>query len=178
MNFVGYNSKSGYYFIRGFKKVKAILNITSMSAVEFDLRDIDKIQAFCMGAVCGYMVNRQKQRRWALERKKARSSHGDLPTHFDLANILLVRKLGLALNTVYLLKQKAHEFGFINISKEFLRILIDSQEIELYKRSHPEVAHKTRIIEGILYVQAPDKVQSTLRFKRNRKKFETIKKRN
>lgn len=175
LNFVGYNPKSGFYFIRGFDRLNEAFKIQTRTTAECDIRDIDKVQSFCMGAVCGYIVKDQRKRRWLLERKKGRSNPGGLPTHFDLANDILVKKLKLSLNTVYRLKQAAHHDGFIDIQKKFRPLYVQASQSRLYKKANPEIAHRVVVREGMLYLQMPDQIQSRIRF-RSGKKIETFKK--
>ena len=87
LNFIGHNPKTDYYFIRGYQSIQAQLNMKASSSAEFDYADIDNIQAFCMAAVIGYIVNQQRKRKWLSEREKGRSRQNNhLSSAYYVAN--------------------------------------------------------------------------------------------
>jgi hypothetical protein len=68
-NWIGYNTKSKYYFIRAFDVIMEMHGFTSRTGAEFKKSYLHDFKAFTAGAAIGYISNaiRKKQ---AAERKK------------------------------------------------------------------------------------------------------------
>jgi hypothetical protein len=116
-DWVGYNAKSGLYFIRSFATIRRIQQLQqSNTCAEFDERDILKTKAFLAGAVIGKLCNTQKWRAWKSERNKQRSKHLDhVPPFFPVADAALASVLNISISRAHRLMALAGEAKYIRI---------------------------------------------------------------
>lgn len=175
-NWIGHNKKSGYYFIRGFEKIRTYFDFKSRTGAEFETKDITKFKAFIAGAVIGYLVSQQKRREWVSERKKWRSNQ---LTHkpsklYPIANFALAKILNASYCKAQGLKKLAHKAGYILLKKNFTDTGVDAKFKRRYKKVNPENAHRVRLHKNKLVLQDTDTALSDIRFKR-RKKIDTYK---
>ena len=175
-NFVGYNAKSEYYFIRGLDQLRKQLNLNARTCAEFDISKLFCLQEFCLAAVAGHIVKQQKRKQWLLERKKWRSnqrSHSSSPLpYFHVTNIYLSKMLGISLQNAFSLKQKAHKAGFVEIKKHFKPLNVAVYDKWAFLKGNPELANRVRIRDKMLFLQMPDELIPKIRFKA-RKKIKT-----
>jgi len=173
-NWVGYNKKSKYYFIRGIDKIRWLLGFKTKTAAEFDSREIKKLKAFLAAAKIGYLLDNQKRKKRATERNTGRSNHvaRQSSDYYPLANLALAKILNVSLSTAYVLKQLAHKAGYIDIKKSFEETNLDAYQENPLKKGLPELISKVRIKKGKILLQGTDKVKHFVTFK-TRKKLET-----
>lgn len=176
-NWVGYNKKSKYYFIRGFKKIMQICGFSSKTAAVFDSVDILKLKAFVSAVRIAYLINKQKRKKWATELVKGCSNHiaRSSSQYYPLANEALAKVLEISISTAYQLKLLASKAGYIHIKKTFQNTSFAASEASLFKRGHPEIAKKVITNTGNIQLQGIDMVAHSIKFSR-RKKLETYKK--
>lgn len=183
-NWVGYNPKSGYYFIRGFNKVRDIEQFQGRRGVWIDthkdFQTISRFRAFVMGAIIGQLSNVSKQRakKTFEERRpehiKGSSNHRlrpHLPLYYPVACHALASIYGISISTASRYKHEADEHGFIDLKKNFRRLALngdpkeyDAQFATAYKASHPDEAHKIRIKNNKVYIQEADQVQARMNY--------------
>ena len=174
-NFVGYNAKSEYYFIRGLDQLRKQLNLNARTSAEFCISDLNRLQEFCLAAVAGHLVKQQQRKKWLSERQKWRSnqnsrSSSPLP-YFHVTSSYLSKMLGISQNNAFLLKQKAHKAGFIEIKKHFKPLNVAVYDKRAFLKGNPDLAPRVRVRDKMLFLQQPDEIISLIRFK-SRKKIE------
>lgn len=176
LNWIGYDPVSQYYFIRGFEKIRAMYGFKSRTGGEFDLREIKHFKGFLAGVVIGYMVNQQKKREWASERKNWRSKH--LVHHpasfYPIANRALSKVLNMSVSTAHNLKSLANKAGYILIKQNLINTGFDSCNLRFYLKALPENQPKVRCDDRKILLQEADLINPTIRFK-SRKKIEQYK---
>lgn len=196
-NWVGYNPESGYYFIRGFKKIKQLEGskyLTSVClSVDRELCDFRIFKAFLYGASIGYLARYQKgkaRRRAGSERTKGSSKHNPelrLPTHYPVACEAMSKIFGISISTAHKYKKEADEHGFIDLRNNFNMVKkipkddevkrnilslgpgVDAKEIPFLKEGYPEIAQRIRPYKEKAYSQDPDTVCPKLTYKRTRR---------
>ena len=175
INWVGYNPKSGYYFIRGFDRIRILDGFTRRTGVEYETKGIRYFKAFCIGAIIGYLVNNQKRDKWLLERKKARSSQGShlSSSFFPISSWVLAKILNVSLSTAHRLKTLAANEGYIQIKKQLKPMGIHVKHVNCIKKYFPEIEHKIRIQRNELFIQEVDMISHNLYYK-NSKKIESL----
>ena len=191
-NWIGYNPKSGYYFFRGFEKIKQIEKLRSRSAVWLathkDIRDFHRFKAFVIGVSFGNLVKKQK---WGEvcklnpEQLKGSSYHRlskRLPSHFPLACNALAKIFNISVSTASVYKKLAKKYKFLSVRRNQKKItsfnLMDVEKKSLkgsgiparfvhdFKEAYPEYAKRVRIKEGYLYLDEPDTAKPLMEFKR------------
>jgi len=170
LNWIGFNPKSGYYFIRGFDKVKEIQNLNYRTAAEFDPKEIKNLKAFIIGALIGYLVNSQKKRE-RLEPKKARkhrSKHGRPSSFFPISSEVLANILNVSHVTALKYMTLAKKAGYIRIKKNNLEATgIHVKHYQAYKKTFPE--YNLRIKNNQLWIQKANKFASNIHLKTRKK---------
>ena len=170
-NWIGFNKKSNYYFIRGFDKIREQYGFKARGAVEFEILSL---KAFIAAAIIAKLINSQKRKRKATERVKGRSNHIACLSsiYFPVANKGLAKILSISISTAYELKLLAEAAGYISIKKTFIWTGIQKGEAPFFKRGLPELANKVKTETGEIRLQGIDQVSHRLRFDK-RKKLET-----
>ncbi len=173
-NWVGYSSRSGYYFVRGFDKIREMYHLPSRTSAEFKVEDIRQFKGFAVAAKIGYLINRQKRKRRATELKKGSSNHiaRQSLSYYPVANKALGNVLGISLSTAYQLKQMAVVAGYIDIRKTWTKTHLTEHHAGPIKKGLPEIAHRVRVRNNQVFLQGADMVFCKLVFTR-RKKLET-----
>lgn len=171
-NWIGYNPKSGYYFIRGFDRVKEIENLDYRSAAEFDPKEIKQFKAFIIGVVIGYLVNSQKKR-GRFEPKKARqyrSKPGRPSSFFPISSKVLAKILKCSHVTALKYITLAKKAGYIRIKKNNLEPTgIHVKHYQGIKRTYPEC--NLRIKNDQIWFQKANKFASNIHFKTQKKRY-------
>lgn len=196
-NWIGHNPKTGWYFVRGFTKVVQLEGLAGKLAVELDVqKDLsfkERFQAFVVGAIIGRFA-RSSRYKWREQHKrgseynKGNSKHNPqtAPSFFPVSceSIRMAKDSvpRMSLSTAWSYKQLAHKYGFINLKQNLVRLSIGKDESErdapfaaAYKKGHPEVADRVRIVDGKVYLQEPDLVQERMRYVRKWKFSKNIK---
>jgi hypothetical protein len=182
-NWIGHNPQSGYFFIRGFDKIRELEKLRGRRGVWVDVsKDIQnhaRFKALVTGAVIGQMANvtkykmREREKRES-EHIKGSSNHRSrttVPSHFPVACKAMASMLGIASSTASLYKELAARFQFIHVEKKWQRLALtgdpkerDAALAATYKASHPEIAHCVRIRDGKVYLQETDQVFPCLNY--------------
>ena len=177
LNWVGYNPKSGYLFIRGFNFLNSQHGVKSKSAVLFYYEEnINYLQVFLFAAVVGHKAIWQVSRK-RFGRKKGRSKQNRRSPAFLYAqhyNGFLADIFQLDKARIRRLKKKAKELGYLNFRHVFddsTKIHIkNSKELKTLKIHYPEIGKRVRYIDEKLVIQQADSFESLLHFRRRRKR--------
>ncbi len=190
-NWIGHNPCSGYYFIRGFNKVKEIEGLMGRRgawlSVNKDILNARRFKAFVIGVSVGHLVNTNKWKercKRGSEHFKGSSKHNSckhLPSHYPMACEAMAKIFGMSTSTASLYKATAHNYGFVQVKKNLKKIIlgeeeqglsesvyhgdgIDARFVGMYKSAFPEKAHRVRIKHGKLFLENPDLLLSCLEF--------------
>jgi hypothetical protein len=181
-NWIGHNPASGYFFIRGFEKVRNIENMRGLRGIlvdtNKDIQEQERFKALVVGGVIGHMANvgrykrgREKQESEHIKVRSNHNSRNTVPSHFPVACTAIGAMLGIAPSTASIYKALAAKYGFIQVEKKWQRLQLagdskvrDAAFVASFKASHPEIAHRVRIIEGKAYLQETDHVMSCLSY--------------
>ncbi len=173
-NWIGYDIKTGVYYIRGFEKVRKMYGFKRRTGAEYNTKEIKNFKAFIAGAVIGYLVNVQRRHKRLGARNNGRAYH---PIHnaneyFPVANAALAKILGISISTASELKHLAQGHGYVLIRKRYKKTNKDGKFKNQIKKANPEISLKVRVVNGEVMLQEPDEALSCIRFKR-RKKIDT-----
>ena len=183
-NWVGYNKASGYYFVRGFDKIRELEYLRGRRGVwvdvSKDIQDKKRFCAFVKGAVIGQLTNvskykaKKEQEGREPEHTKGSSNHRlrpSLPSFYPVSCHALSRILGITISTASEYKAQAQEYGYIQVEKKMVRLPLtgnakdhDANLAPIYKASHPDVAHKVRIVKGKVYLQEADHAMACMNY--------------
>lgn len=172
LDFVGYNPKSGYYFIRGIEHILGSLGISSTTAAKvWYSKDVKQLTAFCFAAVAGIIVNRLKAKEWRAERKRKRSIQPcqPLPSHYPISTTFLQKKLGVSLQTVHAWKMKAKAQGYIDVRTNSIRLHLPSSLYHLALKHTPEFAGRIYAKNRALHLRESDLIKPLITFSKRKK---------
>ncbi len=200
LNWIGYNPKSGYYFIRSFDAIRKKYNIKSRKAAIFDYRDINYLAAaFLPGAVICSNIKAQ-QFFWEVSKRRSAkfatkilgvanqsfpTSDTPPPPYYGLSNKGIAGLLYCKQTRACELKQQAEQAGYLKSKKQFEDIAIllkpDYNIRETIRANHPElgkrVRFKTKTVKGQTVIrvteQLYDEIIPYIQFK-NIKRFSKI----
>lgn len=160
-NWIGYNRKNGYYYIRGFKKVNQIIGGKSKLTAEFDIRDIGKIKNFIAGALISSLIHKQKCRKYLEERKFGRSEHNKktyFSGYYPVACKAIAKYFGISIGRAFNLKKEASCEKYIHIRHNNERLHISLAELNNYKKHIPEHSGRIFVNRHRVYMRYPDLV--------------------
>ena len=180
-NWVGYNKKSGYHFIRGFDTVRRIMEFKSVTGVLIKIRSIDDIKPLTIAAAIGWFImsNKRKQKRGSAPNKVGNgllvyngASHDSRflkSQYFPVANIALAKTLKVSISTAYNYKQLAKSAGYIEIKRDDETTDIDAKHLPFFKKVYPELSHKAWAGKSKIMLREPDLVFCSLMYKFRKK---------
>lgn len=200
-NWIGYNEKSGYYFIRGFDAIRKKHNIKSRKAAIFDYRDIAHLATgFLPGAaICSnikaqqffWQVSKRRQAKFATKILGVANQNfpasGTAPKYYGLSNKRIAELLHCRQTRACELKQQAELAGYLTSKTKFEDITVlpkpDYHIREVFRAHHPElgkrVRFKTKMAKGKKVVavvrQLHNEIIPNIQFK-NVKRFSKIRK--
>lgn len=165
-NWVGYNEKSKYYFVRGFKKLYSLENLKGKTAVEFIHEWLSCFRAFIAGASFGHLVRQQKRGGGSRGDNKGHSKHDSrLPHYKPVATKAIQKIFNLSYGTAYRLKQQANDAGFIDIKRNGKPTPYTIKDLPAIQKYNSQLAEKIFVHKGRLYIKAPDLVSPELFYK-------------
>ena len=172
LNWVGYNPKSKYYFVRSFGKIMQMFGFKTKSYAEFEEKDILLVKDFVFAAGIGQMINTQIRNK----RKKIAATHqgviniAKLPTiqdslSFPISNLAASKCLNISKSGASKLKKQTSLSGFIKVQHSYKKTPFDVSYIHLFKAGNPEIAHCVAVEGGKVAIMMPDMVSHKIRFK-------------
>lgn len=188
MNWIGYDSNTGYYYVRGFDFIRRINNFESRTAVTFYAKFFNAFRSFLVGAIIGEQINKQRFYKEVAERRKLRAavkkghaaiqskafSSSSLP-YYGLSNKRIAKLLGCNYTRASELKKQAVKDGFIKTRHRFKRLAVLSKRDLLlgpYLKDVHADSHKIRIARDpsnngsiTAYVQEMDEITPLLKYK-------------
>jgi len=131
--FLVYNPKSGYYFIRGFERLRTIHGIKDRTSVLLYRHQLSDIQAFIDTALIGQVIQNQEYywvkgkerfRRAALTMKDNANTlvvvdPTTRPPYFGLSNVRIADKLNCSLSQACKRKHKAETAGLLQTTAHY-----------------------------------------------------------
>lgn len=165
-NWIGFNSKSGYWFIRGFRYIRQQHGFNQHRMVQFKSeKDLTDPDAFMFGAVVGDRVLRQKSFRGMMLRKEGGTATrkrgvanqslppSRFPDYYSLAFFTMGKILGLSQTRACELKKRAIVSGYLKCNHKFNDIITLKQKDSHIKKKiaigDPDLAKKIRIFVSI-----------------------------
>lgn len=143
-NWIGFNPKSGCYFIRGYKRVCSDLNIPSKTCVEFDSENFKDFRAYVFAAVVGqrikameYAKKRSKEKDEFVPQYWLSGTNPDSPSHLlnleynGLSNSAMGKLTGKSLSRCSELKNLAEKSGFLWTKEKLLVVDIVPRNPEI-----------------------------------------------
>ncbi|MBS1780375.1 MAG: hypothetical protein JST70_13675 [Bacteroidetes bacterium] len=166
-NWLGFDDRTGCYYIRSFEYLQKCLHSDRRSAAVFLMKDISQFKAYLCGAVISYLVNAQKTKKWLDARASGRASQS---SHFyKVANKALSKILGCSLSTASEYKRLAHHAGFITVKPVFTRLDMKPGERYHFAKGLPEMAHKLAVQGSVVFIRDADQVLGWVTFRRRKK---------
>jgi hypothetical protein len=163
LNWVGYNVRSRYYFIRGFDFIRKSLHLKSRKAAIFDHREIDLFaNGFLQGVLICERIKAQQYYWEVSPRKQAKfatktlgvanqnftASDASRPPYYGLSNKAIAELLNCKMTRACELKQQAESGGYLRTKKHFEVIARLPKPDFMIKKTiaanHPELGKRVR----------------------------------
>ncbi len=160
--FLVYNQKSGYYFIRGFERLRIIHGLKDKTSVIFYYNFITSIQSFIDTALIGQLIRNQEYY-WVKGRRKFRRAaytmkdnantlvkvdQSTKPPYFGLSNSTIAKNLNCSLSQACKKKHKAEALGMLKTKGHFkLYTTLPKADYRVRSQiytSHPKLINRLR----------------------------------
>ena len=161
-NWIGYDEKTGIYFIRGFQFIREqhafIKRSTALFHIDSDIIDLD---AFMFAAIVGDRINRLKSYREIQKKEDGRTatkrrgvakqvlSPSSIPDYLGMSVAGMGRPLKLSQTRSHELKVRAETNGYLKCNNMFREVVVMDKPDRSIKsfigRGDPELAKKIRI---------------------------------
>lgn len=174
MNWVGYDKKSRFYFVRGFRKICEIERLKGSYCAEFIPKWIKDFISFAAGAVIGFLVKKQIWRDRRLDLTSGRSEH--CPAAFKpVATKALSKILNISYSKAYRLKQAALSTDMF-LEKDDPRkhakcMNIPASQLPEFLRVFPYLAGKVYFYQNKIWLKSIDHFRTDINFRRKRFKI-------
>lgn len=180
-NWIGYNPKSEYYFIRCFAKVMQIEGLKGRRGVGLSIKndlllDKKRFAAFNYAALIGYLAIVQKWKRKYLQKSEhsTGSSNHNLrkfssPVFAQVACNALQRIYKISRGTAHKFKKEAAKYGYIDLKGNLDKLPILVNEVPFFQKANPDVAARVKVRKGKVYLQVADKIDPFLEYPKRRK---------
>lgn len=164
--------RKGYCILRSFSKFKSIRHLKSVRCAVFTASyDLVHFKPFIYGAAITYLMKRKRfsdQRSGKLLRNPYMKRLGE-PVSFNMPLSYLMKVLDVSKATASNYKKLAAKMGYIQIKKDFKVLDLSPAILRQYKKYSNDPEHyKLRYIKGQVCYQRPDKISSTLEFRKKR----------
>ena len=165
-NWIGYNPKSGFSFIRGFNAVQILEYHPSRLGVWFDICQKNESRGFVAGSIISKLVREQRKKVWQ-ERKGVQSKGGAfqpvrLPAFYPVSCSSLEQIYNVSKKRAWNAKQDASKSGYIKLRHVNEPIAID--QLQSYLKGFPE--NKERLFNkgSNWFLRLPDMVMMKVAF--------------
>ena len=173
LNWVGYNTETEFYYIRGIKKVQSLVGGRSRCAAYFEMDRLHDLKAFVAAQIMGYLARCQRAKELATGLVKRSPNHiaGNLRLlrFYQMANKAVAAMLGIAQSTVFELKKLAEKANFIIVKKNFQFLGMPKQQLSILNRMCIPNANRIRIVNGQCVLQTSDTIHCNLSFNKRKK---------
>ncbi len=175
-NWIGYNPKSGFSFIRSFKAVQIIEDLPGRLGVWFDVDRKKESRGFIAGSVISKLVREQRKKVWQ-ERKGVQTKGGTfqpvrLPAFYPVSCSSLEQIYNVSTKRAWNAKKNATNGKFIQLKHVNKPLPID--RLKSYLEGYPENKGKVFRKGGNWFLRLPDLVQMKMTFGR-RERVKTLK---
>lgn len=138
-NWVGYDSKTRVYYIRGFKYIYEKEDFISKTAVKIRLQDLLRLQTFSFSASVGYLLRSQSRRKGrGAERSTWRSKQSPASNYRPVAICVMESLFSLSEGTIIELKKLAIHYGYLKRKRGYKCLYHVSNHSREYYRCFPE----------------------------------------
>ncbi len=181
-NWIGYNKKSKYYFIRSFNYLCQLEQVKRKTAAEFNPKHIKHFKAFLAGSNICSLVNHQRWKQRKLERLNGGSNQRFRKStkYYPVACKALAKCLKISISTAFEWKGLAVKRKYVLVKKNFKPFMFERKKPisavfkNQLKRALPNCAHLVRVKKGNLFEQDIDTFYPCIRLKRKRRKGKKI----
>jgi DNA-binding CsgD family transcriptional regulator len=139
-DWVGYNHKTGFYFIRSFLRVQELRESNWMHGARLYPFQLKNIREFMFSAVVGNIL-RSRRRRLGAERYRRSSSFSSNQPHpancFPVSVRIIAKILSLSTSTTHAIKKSAIKKGYIYVLQEHTILDIPSRSARKLQEDLP-----------------------------------------
>jgi len=156
-DWVGYDSNTKTYFIRGFNHIHVIEGFKSRTAARIRMEDLFHIQSFSFSVCLGFLLRAQSRRNRRGAEQKTRSSKQSPATFYKPVAIKAMNKIfELSKDTLIKLKNLSLNAGYIKREKGYKRLYHVSKHSKEIYRVYPELWGRLRRDGSYIAIQGPD----------------------
>ena len=167
LNWIGYNERSGIYFIRGWKFVLSVNHIEGTTTAELDLRkDLANMKQWIFANAVGHYIARRKKSEFKKSNSKQKDNlhDDDTPAPLDseenapnkLGVRVLCKRYNVSQGTISNWKRQAKDHGYLNYTHNYHILNIPAMLIHEVRELFSDIAHKIVILGEWVAVQLTD----------------------
>ena len=177
-NWIGFNNKSKFYFIRGTRCLLCKIGSYNTKSVKISIRELKNIKEFCFAAVVGYWVKKRKYKeRFDKQNIRTLQSRGSnqyvlcqdakslIAFNSDMiASSSISQRLGMSKSTVSLLKEAAVKAGYLIANKNYISLKTKKESWRQLQRGLPMLRGRFRFHCGEMKIVHCDSFETSLLF--------------
>ena len=180
LNWIRLNTKTKYYHLNSFDKLRTRKNWESRASVEIYFEDIYRIRAILGAALYGYLhkdfwrkVKREKSVQIKGSTYHFLSSSFNYKKHKAPISVNGIREIfNISKPKASRLKKLAFNAGLITVKKQYKKLELDKRGVNYHKKYYPEITKNVIYKNGHYYLQLIDLILPLFNI-RKRKKLET-----
>lgn len=173
-NWIGFNPKSGYHFIRGIDTIRSIEGFKRQSAIRMEYKHLFHLREFCFAVFLENLINRQKRRKKSQAVSTKRQSNflkkvtsqpdNSSVLYKPIANEAISKILGISKSLSHSLKKKCIALHYIHVKPNLIVFKGNTKDLnnKLVRKYHPNL----RFINSVYYLQYADLVRTSLEGKK------------
>jgi hypothetical protein len=164
LNWVGFNPKSGYYFVRSFDHLRFKLGLNNRQGTRFESKNLSNVTAYIVGVIVSANIHGQKYAVESLQKKLARTEVKQrdaskqpnkglfVPPYFGLCNEKIAKLLDCSVTRACQLKHAAESLGYIQTKAQFKPFVTlfksDYQLRSNFEDGYPAMKGRLRFFAG------------------------------
>lgn len=184
MNWIGYNTDTNIYYIRGYQFIQKIIKAKTAVRVNCSANELKRsnFRGFVGGVIFGYFAylqlinNRYKRKNRSRKNvpvyeKGCTKQGAKFSTYYEVANIVVAKALNIASSTACSFKRKAYSKGYLSIKKSYSSISITKMDRAWYEKTQSDYdrPNNVRFVNGHYKLQQVDKILAKLQFVASRR---------
>jgi len=166
LNWLGYNERTCYYFIRSFASIqKQHQLLKSRTGFWFAIQDMQDFDGVIYGAFIGYLSKHQGKLQRA-DQKNGRSNQTlcKSPGFYPVANRALAKILNISVSTASMMKRRAEEEGAIEVIRKRIVTPATYSSFRILQTHYSDEILKPILWKSKFYQRFPDLVRANLKY--------------
>jgi hypothetical protein len=158
LNFIGFNQKTGIYYMRGWNTIQNNIGTQQRTAAIFEEEDFSRLQVFLFAAIIQKQLRRKRYQAAQLRASAFQPDTGFPPFSFSVRYIAKILHISICL--CHALKNAAKKSGYIEVNESWKPTRFEAVYLNKMIRHEPDQWYKIR--QGKIHIRQPDLIKSNV----------------